>query len=637
MAARSKREERRRKAHYAVRSGTAVRDALSMHEVDSLFGAITVPDKARSNGIKFGVTELSCKELDELYASPESLRWEPECTLLCYAAWMQRIQNVKHLLAAGANPAIRYEAPGEATPATVDPRPYLFGLVSGESAWVVCTVVRMRLAGMLAAKEERGKLGEGSPLPCLCCCEDLVQPLLWVSCGHLSCEPCAWRHLLESESLECPSCRVKAPPEVKAIRQPKEARLKPIKMDLEELKAKGHPEDWTCQACAYRNFATRGSCRSCGTGKGQSFAVSSSEDPLEGEERRGGAISKAESLSLWQSLPEGLDDAFVPHEEQAEDAPEESEQQVQTAREVVPRKGQKRAGLLNPLEAAALAPGETQAARSVEWFKAASLGQWLRLSALFRAGIDLDLQNDYGQTALAIALWLGHERCVEGLMGLDADRAIEAHGGVNTIHEYNGTEAAELHVLIPNAALHPGAGAFMVDSGFDEPFLEELEKLYGHLPNGLKGEPKGSDLCIERRYYCDAVGVIMRHIKGLLKPLVDRGFEPMPQMRFLRYFEVGGSLPPHVDLARTDNRGRRSTHTFILYLDGCREGAEGGGETVLLHEAKGEEEWARVAPKRGRLLVFPHMTPHMAREVTRIPKLLLRGELRPCGTSGAGC
>ena len=99
-------------------------------------------------------------------------------------------------------------------------------------------------------------------------------------------------------------------------------------------------------------------------------------------------------------------------------------------------------------------------------------------------------------------------------------------------------------------------------------------------------------------------------------------------MRFLHYFEVGGGLPPHVDLARTDYVGRRSTHTFILYLDG--EGAEGGGETVLLHEARGEEEWARVLPRRGRLLVFPHMTPHMARPVIRVPKLLLRGELRPC-------
>merc|ERR1719458_597788 len=98
----------------------------------------------------------------------------------------------------------------------------------------------------------------------------------------------------------------------------------------------------------------------------------------------------------------------------------------------------------------------------------------------------------------------------------------------------------------------------------------------------------------------------------------------MPHMRFLHYVEVGGGLPPHVDLSRTGIDGRRSTHTFILYLADCNE----GGETVLLQRMEDDEAVviAEVEPRRGRLLLFPHQCPHLARPTVEIPKLLLRGE-----------
>ena len=38
--------------------------------------------------------------------------------------------------------------------------------------------------------------------------------------------------------------------------------------------------------------------------------------------------------------------------------------------------------------------------------------------------------------------------------------------------------------------------------------------------------------------------------------------------RFLHYTQVGGFLPPHTDLSRTDTTGRTSTHTFLLYMAG---------------------------------------------------------------------
>ncbi len=134
----------------------------------------------------------------------------------------------------------------------------------------------------------------------------------------------------------------------------------------------------------------------------------------------------------------------------------------------------------------------------------------------------------------------------------------------------------------------------------------------------------------------------------------------MPYMRFLNYIEPGGGLPPHVDLNRVDSNGIISTHTFILYLSDCSI----GGETVLLpstsqtaitaststsknnidHEftylnqkptkSAGEDEeiidvapLAVVTPRRGRLLVFPHLCPHEAWETVEVPKLLLRGEM----------
>ena len=99
-----------------------------------------------------------------------------------------------------------------------------------------------------------------------------------------------------------------------------------------------------------------------------------------------------------------------------------------------------------------------------------------------------------------------------------------------------------------------------------------------------------------------------------------------PQMRFLKYGK-SGSVPPHVDLARTSPEGIRSTHTFILYTHSCGE----GGATVLLDHiptaSKPDHvEIARIAPARSTLLLFPHMTPHEGLPAGDA-KVLLRGEM----------
>ena len=95
-------------------------------------------------------------------------------------------------------------------------------------------------------------------------------------------------------------------------------------------------------------------------------------------------------------------------------------------------------------------------------------------------------------------------------------------------------------------------------------------------------------------------------------------------IRFLKYERKGGVLPAHVDLCRVDEKsGRRSTHTFILYLTTC----ENGGGTALLDELSSPTVLAVAQPKRGRALIFPHNTPHSGLEVDCVPKVLLRGEV----------
>ena len=130
-------------------------------------------------------------------------------------------------------------------------------------------------------------------------------------------------------------------------------------------------------------------------------------------------------------------------------------------------------------------------------------------------------------------------------------------------------------------------------------------------------------------------------------------------MRFLNYDAAGGEMKPHVDLSKTylDALGNvyESTHTFILHL---RDSAmEDGGETVLLETLRGSTKdggtknkknktssdntnsnsnkkngtpkiLASIAPKRGRLLFFPHICPHAGLIVHNAgKKLFLRGEL----------
>jgi hypothetical protein len=279
------------------------------------------------------------------------------------------------------------------------------------------------------------------------------------------------------------------------------------------------------------------------------------------------------------------------------------------------------------------------------------------------AGIDIHQQNEYGQTALFVAAWRGHVPLVRLLLDYGSDPHQNANGGLTVLGAANANSHSEIidllypfadttvaeslgplfcterplsHLitittLIDPAVDHPGAGSYLIDNAVSSETLDALLELWKDLPieQNTKKKKVASSVCSVRSYYCDTERCIS---SILLKCLVDTlQWQPgevsvLPHMRFLHYSEEGAILPPHVDLCRVDaSSGERSTHSFLFYLTDC----ERGGATTLLQALTGEGRdnvLARVAPKRGRLLLFPHNCPHEGEEVVDAPKILIRGE-----------
>ena len=242
---------------------------------------------------------------------------------------------------------------------------------------------------------------------------------------------------------------------------------------------------------------------------------------------------------------------------------------------------------------------------------------------------------------------------------------------------------------------HPGAGSYLVDNVLTDCEWKQLWSLWRSLPtenccsvnqnysNKKKNNKlKAGGLCSVRSYYCDVDQFVTRILLGALQKLsLSLSSSPssenqtcggndgdgnnrsngdgagtaahgnskvvLPFMRFLSYDTAGTRLAPHVDLSRVDfDSGRRSTHSFLLYLTDCNE----GGETTLLRNLVGDRASCkhhqdnkhqvcndhggddgnvivRVRPKMGRLLLFPHACPHQGEAIVDVPKLLIRGEV----------
>jgi hypothetical protein len=308
-------------------------------------------------------------------------------------------------------------------------------------------------------------------------------------------------------------------------------------------------------------------------------------------------------------------------------------------------------------EAVAQSLGNSRDVRQDKFFSFVERGSTHYLRGCLKAGIDVNLVNDYGQTALYLAAWQGNISIVTELLHYGADPTIAANGGSTALavaktsgHEdtakvlerlgladgapslfqstiYTAPQYSNLKVLIPSYTDHPGAGACIIDEALRESQLEELVQLQTRLPLALSDKKvlKKVAPCSNRHYFSDSHGWIRPLLEATIRRTMpsSSSVTVLPHMRFLHYVQAGSILAPHVDLCRVLD-GQRSTHTFILYLHPC----DAGGETVLLQTiAPPEVALATIKPTRGRLLLFPHSCPHMGAKVIDLPKLLLRGEV----------
>ena len=93
-----------------IRDNTAKREDLDPEAAQAMFKAID-----ENNNNPFGIRHLAYIKLDTLHPAPEYLAWEPEVTLISYAAWRQRYKIIKCLLRAGADPSVRWHGGSEDT------------------------------------------------------------------------------------------------------------------------------------------------------------------------------------------------------------------------------------------------------------------------------------------------------------------------------------------------------------------------------------------------------------------------------------------------------------------------------------------------------------------------------------------
>lgn len=336
------------------------------------------------------------------------------------------------------------------------------------------------------------------------------------------------------------------------------------------------------------------------------------------------------------------------------------------------RKTRQRALSSSWSEAVLQSIGSSQDIRNDKFFSFTERGNYYFVRGCLVGGVDVNATNEYGQTCLHVAAWRGHTDIVKLLLHFGANPFIMANGGIsaedsaesegygeivqllrehsleespsngnssrhlkNIIEKNDEAPSPTLEVVIDEDSDHPGAGSYLIDDGFSSSSIDTLIQLWQSLPvvQFDRRKKKGSTApCSVRSYYCDS----LQYISCLLTYIIFKAFETrssvleqvlvFPHMRFLHYAHPGSVLAPHVDLPRTDISGNHSTHTFILYLFDC----DSGGETSLLAAESGdgrEVTLARVSPRKGRLLLFPHACPHEGNLVIDVPKVLVRGEI----------
>jgi hypothetical protein len=163
--------------------------------------------------------------------------------------------------------------------------------------------------------------------------------------------------------------------------------------------------------------------------------------------------------------------------------------------------------------------------------------------------------------------------------------------------------------------------AWIIDSVLDEATLEIIDNFRDSLILNSKRPT------VDRRFFADdpASRTFSSLLEEALVASISRDCHVFRYKRFLEYRKKGSSLNPHTDGTKVcDDTNCTSTHTLLLYLSDCQH----GGETLLLKHCSWDAPILYpTKPKRGRILLFPHATPHAGAAVESVPKVCLRAEV----------
>lgn len=520
-------------------------------------------------------------------------------TLMEYAAWMGKYSIVSGLLMAGVNPCVSSRRHTQKT--RKEDWMATMGVQVHQSFWewhalkistyIVKRVVELRWAAG-DALEESCQVCQGVDIP----------PLLFEECQHTICEQCFWQDI---------------------VKHVHDARG-------------GYADVVVCPYCENHHH-----CKD-DTQQRADSSESSEWDALLPPERC------QKSLELFQSLPK-----------------DSHALKYSTRKKKKTLKTNSWAPSWNEAVEGSLGSSQTIRRDRFAGFLERKAIHFIR--GCLVAGMDINGKNEYGQTPLYIATWRREFDIVQLLLDFGADVSLMANDGSTPLeitralhhpdiykllkeaagdHDKVRKESTDssmsvsfpshtpnpsqldLSFLIPMETDHPGAAACTIENCLHEDQIEWLLRLHKKIPVD-KAQKKKAGTCSERSYFCDAQG----HMQAVLREAILQStwtyqeVQVFAHMRFLNYSIAGTTLNPHVDICRVDlASGVRSTHTFILYLTDC----ETGGETSLLGDVSGEgrqDVLARIAPRRGRLLLFPHACPHEGNAVMDVPKILLRGEV----------
>lgn len=548
------------------------------------------------------------------------------------------------------------------------------------SLWqfMIRAVVEMRINGALANTRESGQPSTEEKHCSLCNIQHQSfrqhdHPLLLnfgSPCNHSFCEPCLWEHLLQhvprttdlkARLVTCPVCSA----------------------EIEEL-----------QFCEngdlnHNRQKERETSASNNDGNGSNNIIEEKKDDVvHGSAETFASIQRRErrlqSYMKFMALPATSTELKLQSRSKDKTNHHSNQQKFNSKR-------RKAKDPIHPTWEEALQPlveaQQSRDVRSDRFFRAVASSSVQLVITYLSDGIDVNMQNEYGQTPLYIACWKGSFEVVRWLLEFGAELNIYANGGssccsiarglgridvMELLLEYHdqpmpiddespaphrNKDDFKVTTLIDENLDHPGAGACIVDNALSDEQLCFLDSLQQSLPvieacdedvgkqSELMDSRSKSDKSSyrpSRSYYCDIFGGVQKMLQGCIiaarqsLPREHHGNVSSPindtlaptsvfqHIRFLRYERKGGILPPHVDLCRVDEKsGQRSTHTFILYLTDC----EHGGGTALLDELSSPTLLAVAQPQRGRALIFPHNTPHSGLEVDCVPKVLLRGEV----------